>query len=168
MKNILFIRLFLVAVFAVSFFSIVPSIAMAEHPHELGEDVHEEGEELHGHTGMHGGYFADADDRYHFEFLLNSEGLLKVYLYDGKIQPLSVTGIPARWVLAPDNAYPLKGNFQESEDGGYYWVQFPATESEIIHLEVSAVENGEWVGTEYYLPVGEQVSESSAEAALTH
>lgn len=152
-------------IFLIAFLMLAPLGGFADDDHEKHHEHHEHHEhhddhedEEHGHAGDHGGYFADADDKLHFEFIFEKSGYLKVYLYDGSANPIKTTGYPARWTLAPDNSYPLKGDFNEAEGGEYYWVQFPPHESEVIHLEVEAQKDSEWISLEYYLPVGLKAS----------
>lgn len=105
------------------------------------------------HAATHGGLFGDAGDIYHYELIMGKDGLLKLYLYDEEVLPMRVTGIPARWAICPQDANPFKGNFSESENGDYYWVKFPQTTSEIVHVLVEVDKNGEWIPMEFPIPL---------------
>ncbi len=105
------------------------------------------------HKPLHGGYFGDAGDLYHYELVLESNGMVKLYLYDEEVKPLKVTGIPARWTLNPDAGKEPKGKFQESEDGAYFWAKLPDLKEPNIHILIEAEKKGQWVPMEFYLPV---------------
>lgn len=104
------------------------------------------------HKPMHGGYFGDAADLYHYELALEPQGMAKLYLYDEEVKPLKVTGIPARWTLNPGGTGP-KGEFQASEDGNYFWAKLPDLKGPNIHILIEAEKEGQWVPLEFYLPV---------------
>lgn len=113
----------------------------------------EETAETHKEKPLHGGYFGDAGNLYHYEAVLEPTGAVRLYLYDEKAQPMKVTGIPARWTISPDDPNSARGEFQEGGQGEFYQAELPRPSGPLLHLKVEARKKGEWVPMEFFIPL---------------
>ena len=121
-------------------------------PHPEGQ--HEE--DRIEHKPMHGGFFGDAGDLYHYELVVEQPEHLKLYLYDEKVKPLKVDGLPARWTLLGDDSTAQEtGRFAASRDGEFFWTTFRKPASEILHILVEVEKKNVWVPMEFYVPVSQ-------------
>ena len=109
--------------------------------------------ETHEEKPLHGGYFGDAGNLYHYEVVLDPHRTVRLYLYDETAQPMKVTGIPARWTLSPDDSDPVRGEFQEGKQGEFYRAEVPRPVGSVLHLKVEARRKEEWVPMEFFIPL---------------
>ena len=153
--------LFIVCGWAGLVWAQTPGAVDSESVHE--PDSAEEALE-HAHGPRHGGYFGDAEDRFHYELLLREDAQVVFYVNDEFNQPLDVRALQGRWTLNPDQPRPITGAFTPSEDGAYFLAQLPPAQGAgAIHVEVAVLKDGQWVGMEFFLPA---VPSSSMDASV--
>lgn len=108
--------------------------------------------EQRAHKPLHGGYFGDADDLYHYEVLLNERRQLILYVNDELNRPMNARGLKGRWTINPDNPSPRMGVFHESPDGAYLIADLPPLRTDTLHVKVAVLKGRLWPEVEFYLP----------------
>ena len=106
----------------------------------------------HAHAPRHGGYFGDAEDLFHFEVLMPDDDRLVLYVNDELNRPLDVRELQGRWILNPDEAAPLTGDFTASPTGEFFETVLPPGQADLLHVKVEVLNGIEWVGMEFFLP----------------
>jgi len=106
------------------------------------------------HQPLHGGYFGDADDLYHYEVLLEQAGRqLVLYVRDEHNRPLDVRILEGKWALDPDSPKAVAGTFQPSATGDRFTTLLPPTNVNPIHVKVAVPKGGVWAEMEFYIPL---------------
>ncbi len=106
----------------------------------------------HEHRPLHGGYFGDADDLYHYEILLEHGNQLVLYVNDEHNHPLDVRTLEGRWTLDPDSPTAVSGTFSPSVTGDRFLATLPSIDSNPIHVKVAVPNHGTWAEMEFYIP----------------
>ncbi len=84
--------------------------------------------------------------------LLQDPNQLVLYVNDEHNQPLDVRQLTGRWTLNPDSPTPSTGPFAPTADGTYFLTMLPALTTELIHVAVAVLKDGEWAEMEFSLP----------------
>ena len=132
-------------------------VAMAQMGAVRSRSAHASGEsteaEEHAHQPRHGGYFGDADDRYHYEVLIQSGNRLILYVNDDHNRPLDVRNLHGRWTVNPDSEHPSSGTFAPSPDGAYFLADLPPLTGDTLQLTVAVLKGDTWAELEFALPI---------------
>jgi len=105
------------------------------------------------HRPLHGGYFGDADDLYHYEVLLD-QGQLILYVSDDHNHPLDVRMLKGTWTLNPDSPQAVTGPFQPSPTGDRFVAMLPPTTADPLHVKVAVPKDDTIAEMEFYVPIG--------------
>ncbi len=114
--------------------------------------------EVGEHAPRHGGLFGDADDRYHYEVVLDSPVHVRLYVNDERNLPLNVRHLQGRWTLNADTVSAVSGLFTPSIDGAYFEATLPRTTGRSLPIEVEVQKGRMWVSMEFEVPVPAPVS----------
>ena len=105
------------------------------------------------HGPRHGGYFADANDLYHYELVRGKERELILYVNDHYNRPMDNRALQGRWILDPDNKNPLTGFFKPAADGSRLEASLPKeTVGKELHLRIEVLKGNDWAPMEFSLP----------------